>query len=148
MISHITKIEERKKKGYMVIKIFLLIEFFYSMGTQENKNLHVKLPNVATWLKWSEFFTCWEIRPVYYIWLYDLRNQKLISFSLLFFNVFQLKFILFYFIFSLIVKFMRLLLCANITGIFPTMVEWTERGDPKYSQEACQLWSAGVNVMW
>ena len=96
MISHITKIEGRKKKGYMVIKIFLLIEFFYSMGTQENKNLHVKLPNVATWLKWSEFFTCWEIRPIYYIWLYELRNQKLISFS--FFYVFQLKFIfLFYF---------------------------------------------------
>ena len=25
------------------------------MRPQENKNLHVKLPKVATWLKWSEF---------------------------------------------------------------------------------------------
>ena len=47
----------------------------------------------------------------------------------------------------MIVKFMRLFLCADITGIFPAMVERPERGGPKYSQAVCQLWSAGVNVM-
>ena len=49
------------------------------------KNSHVKLHNVATWLKWSEFFTCWEIRPMYdYMFL---RNQ---SWFISHFCVFQL----------------------------------------------------------
>ena len=108
------------------------------------KNSHVKLHNVANWLKWSDFFTCWEIRPIYdYMFL---RNQKLIYFSFLCFSTTRESY-KFACPLPLIMKLMRLLLCADITGIFPAMVEWTERGGPKYSQEAYQLWSAGVNVM-
>ena len=111
----------------MVIKIFFL---------------HVKLPNVATRQMVWVFHVLGNQTN---IWLYDFKESK-VDFFLIFY-VFQLpeKVSSSFF---MIVKFMRLFLCADITGIFPAMVERPERGGPKYSQAVSQLWSAGVNVMW